>query len=193
MPISNINFIPESLAQERKAKQNQIIGTQFSIILVTLFIIGSLAIWLYNWNTDKKIQSTQSEIDQKKSEIDSMRNIGEAGYKLGARLSSAQEIINSRVHISVLMEKIRSNTPQKIEISSWTYSPGQNLVLQGVSAGGYVAIDDLRQEFLKATGKDQKPIFKDVVLDSASFEKEKGNVTFKVTGIVNSESLYGSN
>jgi len=193
MPVNNLNFIPESVSQERKIRHTKVIGTRFSIAIMIFFVLGSAGIWLYNANTDKKINQIKTEIEQKNSEIIAMRQIGEDGYKLGARLNNAQKIINTRQHISKLMEQLSLHTPDKIGVQSWSFDVSQNLIIEGISLGGYVSIDDFRVELLLSIGNNDKALFKDVTLNSAEFKKENGVVKFKMTGYVNSEALYGTN
>lgn len=174
---SNLNFIPDSVVKERRLTKTKIAGKKFSIFMVVLTVIISIAIFWINRDQNKKIEDYKTKINQDNEKILSLKEFGEKGYILGIRLENIKNTIDQNQKISSLLNEVKSRTPQNINILQWSYGSDGNLDLKAEGMFDYSPIEKFNENLTKKDS-DGKTLFNDVQLVSANYNKSAGSVSF---------------
>ncbi len=188
---TDINFIPDSIVKEKKVQYTKKVGTRASLIIMLCVALVAAGFLFYNLTLDRKIHTNITETEIKRNEISELKKFGEDGYMLGLRLENADNIINNRGIISILSSELYKRLPSNVTIVEWSYSKEKNLMLRGTVPGTYDPIELYKVELLKNPDDGSSNLFSDVKLKNATYDKEKGLVTFELGIMVNSEVLNG--
>lgn len=190
---TDLNFIPDSIVQEKKVQYTKKVGTRGALILMIVVALISAGFLFYNLTLHRNINSNIEQTEQKKAEIQGLKKFGEDGYKLGLRLENAENILNNRGKLSELATEIQNRLPTGVQLTKWSYNKEQGLSLKGTVAGTYVPIESYSKELLKTPDGQETNIFKEVKLKNALYDKSKGLVDFELSIIVDEAVLNGSN
>lgn len=190
---TDLNFIPDSIVQEKKVQYTKKVGTRGALILMIIIAIISAGFLFYNLTLNRRITSNMQQTEQKRSEIQALKKFGEDGYKLGLRLENAENILDNRGKLSVLASEIQKRLPSGVLLTEWNYNKEQGLSLKGTVAGTYVPIESYSDELLRTPDGEEHNIFKEVKLKNALYDKSEGLVDFELSIIVDEAVLNGSN
>ncbi len=188
---TDLNFIPDSIVNEKKVQYTKKVGTRASLVIMICVALVAAGFLFYNLTLERKIHANVTETDLKNNEIADLKKFGEDGYILGLRLENVDNIINNRGNLSILATELHKRLPSSVTITEWSYSKEQGLLLRGTVPGTYDPIELYKVELLKNPNEGSNNLFSDVKLKNASYDKSKGIVDFELAITVDNKVLNG--
>lgn len=184
--INDVNFVPEEILEAREQVQRKSLLSRLAIFLAIVSVIAAAGIFGYDLYLKSRLNALQTEKAEKNATIESLKEFGEKGYKLGVRLAAAQDAINKKLYFTNVFEEVRAQKPDSIEIRSWQVNSDGVLTLIAFSTPNYVPIAEFQNNLLNSETK----YFSSVRLLSAALDGRQQGVNFSFEVKLNLDSIY---
>jgi len=169
---NDVNFIPEDIQRDRGIQETVSGLNKLSIGIFILIAIVAGGLTTYTTLQSQGLDQTEREILQKTSEVESLRELGTEGYKLGVRLNEIDSILKNTRYITVLLKELEKQTPANVQIVNWQMAIDNSMILEGITPSSYVPISDFQINLKESN------LFEDVRIEKASFNSKEGIIDF---------------
>lgn len=177
------SFIPKEVTKKPIRRAG---GTNFinliAVVLLVFSILSAAGVFLYKIYLSRSLESKQDALAQADEAFD--RDLIEELQNLDRRLDSGEDLLDSHVAASLLLERLEEVTSQAVRFTSFGYSLGEEgimITMEG-EAESFGAIA-YQSDIIGARRE-----FRDVIFSGLA-TNESGNVGFSLTATIDPQAF----
>ena len=186
----SINLIPQQEVREQTKTKVVKLSTILSIMLLIIVAGGSFFFFFEARNIKSQNVALESDIEGLRASISSLDTIEITARNLDKKHTALQDIFDSRVFYSKLLQELSLRQPNGISVKSFSMRSSTEINISGTGAN-YISISDYTNNLLASTYGDSiiEDPFTEVTLNSVSLESQTSDVTFAISVIFDPEAF----
>lgn len=180
----SINLIPQQELNIQKEKKFLNLTTIFSVILLLIFLIVSIVILNFKYNTNQKINELDKNISSLRESINTESKIEIVARNLDSKYNTLSFILNSRPYYSDLLQELYARKPDNILILDVGLR-GNNIIELNGNSDVYLIVAEFTKNITSTefSGGDEnlKNLFTNVSLNSVNLESSGAYFSLSIT------------